>query len=457
MYDSIRGLRWIPRTCSLLIPGDQPTIIKIQDLLKQFDVPVKGGPIPSSIESIENTSFLIYKLQYHQGNEILSALKQISSEIIRTETTNNQNLVNAINSLQWVKVTNSLIATGQPEILAKIKELVSNLDVPLTQIFIEVLVLETNLSNTHNFGLQWGGKMQYLNKFALGSGNFPLNPATTPGALGPGPILAPTNSTVLNSVNATTTPVANGTNGIPFTNGFDLGIIGDIIMHKGRSFISLGSLVNALEVDTDSTIVMNPKIITQDNRTTTVFVGNNLPFIGSQVQTAQSFVSTTANIEYRDIGFNLTLTPTVGNSNVITIDIITDISEVIANPTNQGVTSATSGIATSHTNFTTRVQVPDQHFVVLSGMITDTKARFKSSVPCLGGIPLIGLAFTENDRLNSKANIIMFLRPQIIKSFDEYKDVTSHQETVFKDSATLPVLKEEFDQGVDMVKTPHNE
>lgn len=450
MYDSIRGLRWIPRTCSLLIPGDQPTILKIQDLLRQFDVPAKGGPIPSSIESIENTSFLIYKLQYHQGNEILSALKQISSEIIRTETNNNQNLVNAINSLQWVKVTNSLIATGQPDILAKIKELIANLDVPLKQIFIEVLVVETSLSNTHNFGLQWGGKMQYLNKFSLASGNFPLSPSATTGSVGPGPILEPG----INAVNASTPPT---TSNVPFTNGFDLGIIGDIIMHKGKSFISLGSLVNALEVDTDSTVVFNPKIITQDNRTTTAFVGNNLPFIGSQVQTSQSFVSTTANIEYRDIGFNLTLTPTVGNGDIITIDIITDISEVINNPTTQGVTSATSGIATSHTNFSTRVLVPDQHFVVLSGMIQDSKARFKSSVPCLGGIPLIGLAFTESDRLNSKNNIIMFIRPQIIKTFDQYKDVTSHQEATYKEQAILPVLKEEFDQAVDIVKTPHNE
>ena len=52
--------------------------------------------------------------------------------------------------------------------------------------------------------------------------------------------------------------------------GFDLGVIGDIIMHKGRSFISLGSLVNALQTDGDSTIVMNPKMITQDNRTSTI-------------------------------------------------------------------------------------------------------------------------------------------------------------------------------------------
>ena len=74
-------------------------------------------------------------------------------------------------------------------------------------------------------------------------------------------------------------------------------------MHKGRSFLSLGSLVNALQTDTDSTVVLNPKIITQDNQTSTLFVGTNIPFIGSQVTTTSQIVSSSSNIEYRDVGF----------------------------------------------------------------------------------------------------------------------------------------------------------
>ncbi len=199
-------------------------------------------------------------------------------------------------------------------------------------------------------------------------------------------------------------PSATGPNGIPFSSGFDLGVIGDIIMHKGRSFLSLGSLVNALQTDTDSTVVLNPKIITQDNRTSTLFVGNNVPFIGSQVTSTTNSYLFFSNIEYRDVGFNLTITPTIGNSNVVTLDISNDISQIISNPT-IGVSRAVStgngtvqGIESSHTTMTTRVHVPDQHFVVLSGMIQDTKSRYKSMIPCLGGLPVIGAIFSENDR-----------------------------------------------------------
>jgi len=87
-------------------------------------------------------------------------------------------------------------------------------------------------------------------------------------------------------------------------------------------------------------------------------------------------------------------------------------------------------------------------------MVTNTKTRFKSGVPCLGGLPVIGLLFQENDRLNSKANIIIFVRPHVVNTYEEYKAITNDQENVFKDNAVMPVLKEEFDDAIDMVKKP---
>ncbi len=463
LFDTISNLKYVPRTCSLIISGDQESIAKVEELLRRFDVPTsEPSKISSSIESIQNTSFLIYKLEYHQGDEILSALKQIATDLGTGTATGNQNLLNAINSLQWIRVTNSLLATGEAETLSKLRDLIVNLDVPLRQVFIEVLVIETTLTNTQNFGLQWGGKMQYLNKFAAGSGNFPAPNASPAAATNP---INPINSTAatlqpgINAVNATTPPSSGN---IPFMSGFDLGVIGDIIMHKGRSFISLGSLVNALQTDSDSTVVLNPKIITQDNRTSTLFVGTNIPFIGSQVTTSTTVVSSSSNIEYRDVGFNMTITPTIGNSNIVTLDISNDISSVIANPT-IGSTSVTntqnniSGITSSHTSMTTRVHVPDQHFVVLSGMIQDSKSRFKSGLPCLGGLPVIGVLFAENDRADAKVNVIIFLRPHIVNTYDDYKKITDEQETLYKEQAVMPVLKEEFDAGIDTVKRSEDE
>ncbi len=452
LYDAINNLRWIEKTCSLLISGDQAAIIKIQELLKRFDIPTGESTAGTTINPIEDTNFLVYKLQYHPGDQLQTALKQVAIDLAASGSPLNQELAKASNSMQWIQMTNSLLATGKSETLMKLRDLIQNLDVPLRQVFIEVLIIQTTLGNGQAFGLQWGGNIKYLGKFAASTGNMvPVNPQTAQ----QGNPFSTGFQNSLNAVNATTAaipPLIPGT-----TSGFDLGVIGDIIMHKGSSFLSLGSLVNALQTDVDSTIVMNPKILTQDNQNATIFVGTNVPYVGSVVNVTGAANSTNTNLEYRDVGVNLSITPFLGNGDIVTLNINTSISAVVGNTPQTLTTQSVVGITTSQTNMTTQVHVPNDKFLVLSGMVQDTKDHFKSGLPCLGGLPVIGFAFSENDRSDSKSNVIIFVRPHIIDTFDDYKKVTENQENLFRDQAGLPILKEYFDAGLDLVKTPEDE
>ncbi|MCX6990538.1 MAG: hypothetical protein NTX49_05685 [Chlamydiae bacterium] len=448
LFDTISHLKFIDKTNSLVITGSPESIAKVEQLLVKFDVPGKEGA-QSSISSIDSANFLIYKLQYHKGSEIQSALKEIAVSLNKTSATTSKNLIDAINSLQWIQVTNSLLGTGDPDMLAKLKELIESIDVPLRQVFIEVLVIETTLLNSQNFGLQWGSQLQYLNKTVGALGNFPVT-----GAPGDNAQIAtvPFNPNI-NNTTAGAPPVQgpSSLNQVPFAQGFDLGVIGDIIMHKGKSFISLGGLVNALQVDNSTTFIMNPKIITQDGHTSTIFVGSNIPFTGSFVaNTGNNATVQTSNLEYRDVGVNLTITPTLGTNNVITLDISQDISDVI--PTTPIPGATVNGITTAHTSMTTRVHVPDNHFLVLSGMIQDSKNNYRSGIPCLGGLPVVGALFAQNDRQNTKTNVIIFMRPIIINTFEDYDRVTEGEEAMFKQNATTQLLKEEFDAGTEMIK-----
>jgi type II secretory pathway component GspD/PulD (secretin) len=447
LFDTISNLKWIEKTSSLLISGDQLSVDKVQQLVTKFDSPSKTGSVPS-IESIDNTSFLVYKLQYHPGNDIRNALQKVAASLAKGGSSPPA-LVDAIHSLQWIEVTNSLLCSGQQDVLVKLKDLIQNLDIPLRQVFIEILVIQTSLNNQQNFGMQWGGQLKYFNKTVLQTGNFPL--ANPPSSL---PTTSATFPPNLQGINATTTPTGSS---IPFSTGFDLGVIGDIIMHKGRSFLSLGSLMNALQLDSDSTVVLNPKIITQDNRQSTVFVGQNVPYTGALVTNSSNSTVSNANIEYRDVGVSLTITPILGDGDMITMDIVQDISQLLNNTNVTTSNQQLTGIQTSHAHMETRVHVPNNHFVALSGMINDNKTHYRTSIPCLGGLPVIGAIFSENDRQDQKGNIIIFVRPQIVKDPAVYKAITEHQEWLYKDQARLPVLKEEFDDGLDMVKLPENE
>lgn len=459
LFDTIDHLKWVDKSKAILISGTPKSIAKVEELLARFDEPVKGASGPTTIQTLETTSFLVYKLQYHKGSAIQEALKMIAKELSSKDTSANKEILDAIQSLQWIHLTNSLVGTGNQHALEKLKELIRNLDLPLKQVFFEVLIIRTTLANTQDFGLQWGSKFQYLNKFAGATGNFP------PPAVSGSPVSSTIDlqsginklaaKTYSSTGQATALPVTPKAADVPFsTSGFDLGIIGDILLHRGKSFISLGSLVSALQTDADTTIILNPKIITQDNNNSTLFVGQNIPFVGSSVTNTSTNTLATTNLEYRDVGLNLSITPTLSTTEIVTIDIQTDISEKIG--TESFGDSGVQGITTSHTSMNTRVTVPNRHFLILSGMLNDDKEHSRAQIPCLGGLPLLGAAFSQNIRQDTKQNILIFLKPYIINSFDEYKALTEDQEVLLKEEAGLPIVAEEIDAGLEWVKGNDN-
>lgn len=451
LYDTINNIKWISKSKSMIITGSAESIQKVQELLTKFDVP--GGP--NSLKS--NMGFMVYKLQYHSGTDIQSSLNRLAPTFATGGPNPNPGLAAAISSMQWIQATNSLVASGDDENLQKLKTLISEIDMPLKQVFIEVLVVETDTANTQNFGLQWFGKGQIKNQLGFGTGNFGgANPLGN----------TPTFNLPNFSSSASSTPPSsaalipfygnqNGTGGAPSSAGFDLGVIGDVLFHKGKSFVSLGSLVNALQADADSTILMNPKIISQDNQNSTIFIGQNIPFLGSSVTNSAANTTTTQNIEYRDVGINLSLTPKLGDDNVITLEITYSMSAQTANTS--GGQGGFNGIQTTQTNMTTRVHVPDQHFVVLSGMLSETKQRYKTGIPCLGGLPLIGVAFSDNERNDTKNNTLIFIRPCIVHSLDDLKELTEKQENKYRDMLYRQQDKEDFDTAINLVKEPENE
>jgi len=446
LSETIHNLKYIEKTGYILISGEEKAVEKTKELLVKFDIPGKMG-IGEGTIGASDTSFLIYKLHFHQGFELKETLKSIGKDLSLADPQANQAVLQAINTIQWIKMTNSLLATGTPEVLAKVKELIKNIDVPLRQVFIEVLIIRTTISNNQQFGLQWGGKVQYLNRFAGGTSNFPA-PSSQTATANQGL------STGLNRVDLSNPPLPSD---IPTPSiqagGFNLGVIGDLILHKGKSFVSLASLVNALQQDNDSTIILNPKLIAQDNQQANLFVGENIPYTGSSVQTIQGGgQQIQANIEYRDVGVNLTITPIMGRNDILTLDILNEITEQIENTTSTG--ADIQGLQTSRTSLNARVHVPNKHFVALSGMIQHEETHFKSGIPCLGGLPVIGAIFSENDRFNSRNNIIFFLRPVIIDSVEEFEKITQNQEDLFKEQAVKQVVKEEIDEAIDMVRDP---
>lgn len=381
-----------------------------------------AGSIPS-LPAMSNFEFATYKLRYHQGEEIEGALKKIAADLCNRPN-KPVKLIEAIQTIQCVKATNSLFFSGDDDTVAALDKLIKTLDIPRRQVFIEVLVLEADSKNASEFGLQWIGGGKFKDKISFGAGNLP----------GKGSNLAHA------AQQANSGAGLGGLSQIPFGRGFDLGIIGDIIMHKGKTFLTLGSLVSALENDGETTIILNQKLITQDNKNSKLFVGDTIPFTGSVVQTIGTGQQTTANVEYRDVGVSLSITPMLGEDDVITLDIDQQITEAVDDPEVSHID--VEGIRTTKTNMATLAHVPDNHFLVLSGMARNAKSFQRAGIPCLGGLPIIGAAFSKTKKMNEKRNVLVFVRPHIIQSFDDYARISKQQDGYTKFPAEAALVEE---------------
>ncbi|HRD55428.1 MAG TPA: secretin N-terminal domain-containing protein [Parachlamydiaceae bacterium] len=366
------------------------------------------------IGHIERTKFHIYRLHYRQAALIEQSLRKIGQSLKQTNT--NADLVAAIDTIQSIEATNSLIFTGTASALDKLKELIEEVDRPLRQVFLELLILETSLTDSLNFGVNWGSR------FGGGSS------AGSQAFLSAGsPLVGGLDTTV-----APSRPVATG---LARNTGFNLGVLGQHLTRGGIHFNSIGALVTALHDDDRQNIVLNPKILTEDNSPAEIFVGINIPYPTQSI--ANDFGNIiTQNFQYLDVGVRFKVTPLIGESDLITLDIEEEKTDVIPNPNpNLGQAlnpNIITGPTTSKSKTTTRVHMPNGYFLILSGQIEDKIQYHRSQIPCLGGIPILGAAFSERRRTTEKRNLMLFIRPLIIDTYEDMHNITKHQQDIWK-------------------------
>lgn len=400
--------------------------------------PIRGtADLP--LGHIERTQFSIYKLRYRRGDQIAVALGRIAFSLRPTQA--NLDLVQIIDSVQWIEASNALIFTGTAESIAKITALIEEIDTPLRQVFIEMLILDTTLEDSLNYGVDWetafggGGTAGAQGFFAPGS---PL-----PGAI--------VNSGIDPITGLDFIPDARGIINRP---GFSLGIIGTHLTHCGLRFSSIGALVRAVHDRTDAKIVLSPKILTEDNVPAEIFVGINTPF-PTQAITNDRGEIITQNFEFRDVGTRLRVTPLIGDNDIITLIVEEENSSVLALTI---LTANTAGLTTRKATTRTRFHLPNEYFIVISGMMEDNDTLTVGQVPCLGGVPFLGGGFKNWLHRDQKRNVMLFIRPRIIDTEEEIQNLTKHEQDLYLYKSTKkPMWIQEYEEALDYFNLPQCE
>ena len=197
---------------------------------------------------------------------------------------------------------------------------------------------------------------------------------------------------------------------MPPSNGLSLGIFRQI---GGQ--VGLGALAHALETDDDANILSMPNLITLDNEEAKIIVGQNVPFVTGQFTTSASGGAAGVNpfqtIERKDIGLTLRVRPQISEGGTVKMTIYQETSNV------QQTTAA--GIITNKRSIDTNVLVDDGQIIVLGGLIEDSLQDGEEKVPFLGDIPILGNLFKYQKRSHVKTNLMVFLRPTVIRSNEQ--------------------------------------
>jgi general secretion pathway protein D len=302
-------------------------------------------------------------------------------------------------SIQAYPASNSLIIVAPDHLYNALRGVIEKLDARRAQVFVEALVVEVTTTKAAEFGIQWQdlSGLNSTNTQVIGGTNF-----TTP----------PSTSNILNIAKNITS----------VGSGLSIGVIkGTVTLPDGTKILNLGALARALESDRDANILSTPNLLTIDNEEAKIVVGQNVPFItGSQTSTVGGLQAPFQTIERHDVGLTLKVKPQVAEGGSVKLTIYQEVSS-ISDTTNP------AGIITNKRSIESTVLVDDGHIVVLGGLIQDTVNRNKDQVPILGDIPLLGYLFKYDTRNRTKTNLMVFMRPYVLRDIDSPNALTNER------------------------------
>ncbi len=355
------------RTNSVLLSGSEKERIEIRALIFHLDTPV---------EQQGNTE-VIY-LKYAVASELVPILQRlggrlgVTNEEQRQQQQRSNTSSEALFEIEADDNMNALVVFAPPKRLKEIKAVISQLDIRRAQVLVEGVIAEVSYDKAIELGVQW-------------QTNTPTDG-----------IFATSRPTVAEGVTSDISTFATDA----ILNGFSLGYF---------SSGSLRALIRAIDSDGYSNVLSTPTLMTMDNEEAEIVIGQNVPFVTGQfTNQTTSPDNPFQTIERQDVGIVLKVKPQINEGDSVKLEIEQEISSVDAST--DGV-----NLVTNKRSVKTNVLVDDNNVVVLGGLLSDDLRENQNKVPILGDIPVLGTLFRNTRDQVVKTNLMIFLRPKIVR------------------------------------------
>jgi len=327
---------------------------------------------------VHKPKMYIYKMQHEQAEATVTILTEMFKEKI---TSAEKGLKAGAEPMKIIadKSTNSVIVKALPADYMSIKTIIATLDATPQQVLIEAIIAEVTLQDNLSQGVEF---------FFRNSG--PSNHGEPEGAVAsllPGGVTSGDTGTLAGGIRAFT-----------FSRDID-------------------AIFNVIATETESEILSTPHLLVRDEQTASIQVGQSEP-IRSGSTTGSGGV-TTAQIEYRDTGTILTITPRIGENQMVTLDVVQEVSSAIASAASD-IDSPTFPIRKTETSLV----IKSGHPIYLGGIIDISNEDSAKKFPILGDIPYIGKIFRSKEMANKKTELMILITPHIINTSEDADRLT---------------------------------
>ena len=286
------------------------------------------------------------------------------------------------------ELNNAVLVWGTKSEFSKIESTLKRLDLPPTQVLIEASIVEVTLTDDLQYGLQWA---------------FSDSRSTT-GYTGLGVLSGNTNTGGLNPLNSNNElgPLVKPASGFSYTLKNPLG--------------NVRAILTALSAKTTLKVIASPSLMVLDNHTASIVVGNQTPIQAGTTQNIENNVTST-NIQYKDTGVNLMVTPSVNAGNIVTMQVDQSVTDVGAQD------EITKQRFFLQRQLSSKVAVRSGESIVMGGLIQETGRSGKSGLPVLHEVPVFGNLFGTTKTDSTRTELLVVITPRVVRSDVEITEV----------------------------------
>lgn len=383
---------------SLFVRAEPSLMARIEGVIAELDL--YGG----------NTSNLsVISLNHASAEELAPLLTEVANNTPGLASGEASARVNRA-TVSFHGPTNSLIINGDAEIQRTLQNVIAKLDVRRSQVLVEAIVVAISEKLERDIGFQYFLTGNGENGVPFTATNFPSGPNLLPAA-GAALLRGDALSGIFDNGTDDTDdgPLADqfaeqalrsllGLQGGVFGGGFEFG--------DGNVF---GAILTAIQSDTDSNVLSTPSVLTLDNETARLQVGQEIPITTGE-QIGDDFQNAFRTVDRQEVGVILEVTPQINDGDVVTLEITQEISDI------QGpITSTSTDLITNKREITTTALVDNGQILVIGGLIDEELELRSDKIPFLGDLPGVGALFRSNSRESNRSNLMVFIRPTIIR------------------------------------------